>query len=256
MNARTRQLLCFWVTSPPRDRARRWTPQRRRHYGHYTMLSLPRLSQHFPSSHHSRYILSSNDVGRLSSSRERARRGWQHVSEFLVPTLVTARLRLRGFHRDDLAALAAIYADPAVMRYIRDGARTTAQTAANIEAYYSEWALHGYGVWAVVDRGSDTLLGMCGFVERAEIGYIFGRASWGRGIATEAAGACLWYGFTQLGFEEIGAGALEDNAGSRRVMEKLGMRPQANDYFDSQGGVYYHLPQADYHPCGPAPTLL
>ena len=177
------------------------------------------------------------------------------MSEFLVPTLVTARLRLRGFHPADLTALAAIYADPAVMRYIRDGARTTAQVAANIDAYDAEWALHRYGVWAIVGPGSDALLGMCGFVERAEIGYIFGRASWGRGIATEAADACLWYGFTQLGLDEIGAGALQDNAGSRRVLEKLGMRPQANEYFDSQGGVYYHLLRADYRPRGPAPTL-
>lgn len=177
------------------------------------------------------------------------------MSEFIVPTLVTARLRLRGFHRDDLATLAAIYADPDVMRYIRDGARTTAQTAANIDTYDAEWALHGYGVWAIVDRESEMLLGMCGFVERAEIGYIFGRASWGRGIATEAADTCLWYGFTHLGFDEIGAGALEDNAGSRRVLEKLGMRPEANDYFESHGGVYYHLPRADYHPRGPDPAL-
>ncbi len=177
------------------------------------------------------------------------------MSEFFVPTLTTARLRLCGFHPADLAALAAIYADPEVMRYIRDGARTTAQTAANLDAYDTEWALHRYGVWAVVDRESNTLLGMCGFVERGEIGYIIGRASWGQGIATEAADACLWYGFTQLGFEEIGAGALEDNAGSRRVLEKLGMRPQANEYFDSHGGVYYHLPQADYHPHGLTPTL-
>ena len=178
------------------------------------------------------------------------------MSEFLVPTLVTTRLRLRGFHRDDLATLAAIYADPEVMRYIRDGARATAQTAANIDAYDAEWALHGYGVWAVVDRESGALLGMCGFVERAEIGYIFGKASWGRGIATEAASACLWYGFMHLGYEEIGAGALLDNAGSRRVLEKLGMRPQANDYFDSHGGVYYHLLRGKYHPHGPTPTLV
>ena len=172
------------------------------------------------------------------------------MSESLVPTLMTARLRPRGFHPDDLAALAAIYADPEVMRYIHDGTRTTEQAAANIHAYGAAWALHGYGVWAVVDDQRGLLLGMCGFVERAEIGYIFGRASWGRGIATEAADACLWCGFERLDFEEIGAGALRDNTASRRVLEKLGMRPQANEYFDSHGGVYYHLPRADYRPRG------
>ena len=177
------------------------------------------------------------------------------MSGFHVTTLTTARLRLRGFVRGDLTTLAAIYADPKVMRYIRDGARTMEQAAANIDAYGAEWALHGYGVWAVTDEGSGSLLGMCGFVERAEIGYIFGRASWGQGIATEAADACLWYGFERLGYDEIGAGALRDNVGSRRVLEKLGMRPRANDYFDSHGGVFYHLARVDYQPRGLASAL-
>ncbi len=177
------------------------------------------------------------------------------MSEFLVPTILSARLRLRGFVPGDLTALAAIYADPEVMRYIRGGARAMAQTAASVDAYDAEWALHSYGVWAVTDKERGLLLGMCGFVERAEIGYIFGRASWGQGIATEAADACLWYGFERLGFDEIGAGALRDNAGSRRVLEKLGMRPQPNDYFDHHGGVYYHLARAEYRPRGGASAL-
>jgi RimJ/RimL family protein N-acetyltransferase len=63
-------------------------------------------------------------------------------------------------------------------------------------------------------------------VDRAELGYIFGRASWGRGIATEAteateaADACIWYGFEHLGFNQIGAGALRDNTSSQRALEK------------------------------------
>jgi ribosomal-protein-alanine N-acetyltransferase len=81
------------------------------------------------------------------------------------------------------------------MRYIRggvcEGPRTREQTAASMDVYAEKWAQHGYGVWAVVDRSNSQLLGVCGFVDRAEIGYIFGRASWGRGIATEAARAGL-----------------------------------------------------------------
>src|SRR5262249_8742036 len=100
---------------------------------------------------------------------------------------------------DDLDTLAAIYADPEVMRYIRggvaEGPRTREQTAASMAAYANEWEQHGYGVWAVVDRSNRQLLGVCGFVDRAEIGYIFGRASWSQGSATEAARACLWHGF-------------------------------------------------------------
>jgi ribosomal-protein-alanine N-acetyltransferase len=159
---------------------------------------------------------------------------------------------MRAFRPDDLDALAAIYADPEVTRYIRggvtEGPRTREQTAASMEAYANEWAQHGYGVWAVIDRANSQLLGVCGFVDRAEIGYIFGRATWGQGIATEAARACLWYGFERLGCEEIGAGAKRENVASLRVLKKLGMRRAANDYFDLNGGAYYHLVRDDYTP--------
>jgi RimJ/RimL family protein N-acetyltransferase len=173
-----------------------------------------------------------------------------------IPVLLTARLRLRSFRLEDLAALAPIYADPEVMRYIRDGTRTEIQTAAAIDAYIAEWSQYGYGVWAVADRQNSLLLGMCGFVERAELGYIFGRTSWGCGFATEAADASLWYGFERLGFDSIGAGALCDNAASRHVMAKLGMRQTANAFFDSHGGVYYRLECKDYRPLGTTMSAL
>jgi RimJ/RimL family protein N-acetyltransferase len=108
------------------------------------------------------------------------------MSDTVPPTLLTPRLELRAFRADDLDALAAIYADPEVMRYIRggvaEGPRTREQTAASMDACAEEWAQHGYGVWAVVDRSNSHLRGVCGFVDRAEIGYIFGRASWGEGL--------------------------------------------------------------------------
>lgn len=156
-----------------------------------------------------------------------------------APILSTSRLSLRPFAPADLDALAAIYADPDVMRHIKGGVRTRERTAANIAAYGEEWRAHGYGVWAVTE--TERLLGMAGFVDRAELGYIFGRFSWGRGVATEAARACLRFGFERLGFDVIGAGALRENRDSVRVLEKLGMTPTPNAYFDINRGVYFTL---------------
>jgi ribosomal-protein-alanine N-acetyltransferase len=176
------------------------------------------------------------------------------MSDTVPPTLLTPRLELRAFRPSDLDALAAIYADPEVMRYIRsgvaEGPRTREQTAASMNAYAAKWDQHGYGVWAVVSRADGQLLGVCGFVDRAEIGYIFGRAAWGQGIATEAARAGLWYGFERLCCEEIGAGAKRENVASPRVLEKLGMCRAANDYIDLNDGAYYHLMHSDYTPPG------
>jgi ribosomal-protein-alanine N-acetyltransferase len=168
----------------------------------------------------------------------------------IPPELATPRLLLRAFATDDLDALSAIYADPDVMATIRGGVRSRAATEAALAAYADEWEAHDYGVWAVIERESGALLGMCGFVAHAELGYIFARAAWGQGIATEAAAACLTYGFTLPDFDEIFAGALAENAGSRRVLEKLGMRRWPNDYFDRNGGVYYRIERRDWLAAG------
>ena len=169
-----------------------------------------------------------------------------------VPTLCTERLVLRGFMPADLDALAALFADREVMRYIHGGVRTYYQAQANLRSYLREWDIQGYGVWAVARRDDDELLGTCGFVAHAELGYILSRAAWGRGYATEAARACLRFGFETVGFEEIGAGALAGNMASRHVIEKLGFRRAANPYFDHNGGVYYRL-QRKNDPPGPGP---
>ena len=94
------------------------------------------------------------------------------------PLLVAPRLTLRGFQLGDLDALAAIYADPEVARYLRSGARTRQRTAAALDEYIAAWRDQGYGVWAVASRERGALLGMCGFVGKAEMGYILGRAAW------------------------------------------------------------------------------
>lgn len=170
-----------------------------------------------------------------------------------APILTTERLTLRPFAPADLDALAAIYADPDVMRSISGGVRTRERTAADIAAYRAEWRDHGHGVWAVTETETATtetatgqLLGMCGFVARAELGYIFGPFAWGRGVTTEAARACLRFGFERLDYDVIGAGALKDNRASLRILEKLGMRPVPNAYYDGHGGAYFALARAEW----------
>ena len=51
-----------------------------------------------------------------------------------------------------------------------------------------------------------------------------GRSAWGQGYATEGARALLEHGFISLGLAQVSARTLRDNRGSRRVMEKCGLR--------------------------------
>ena len=104
-------------------------------------------------------------------------------------TIETERLWLRQPQITDLDALAAIYADAEVMRFIKDGKRTRLQSAEALQAMMQAWEQDGIGVWMVIEKYTQRLLGLCGFVEQAELGYIFAQSAWGMGIATEAARA-------------------------------------------------------------------
>lgn len=59
---------------------------------------------------------------------------------------------------------------------------------------------------------------------QAELGYWIGRPYWGRGFATEAAGAALRYGFEDLGLNRIHAHHFAHNEASGRVLGKIGMQ--------------------------------
>ena len=74
---------------------------------------------------------------------------------------------------------------------------------------------------------------------RSRSGYRFVPEAWGRGYATEAAEASLAYGFDVLGLDEIVAVAYPDNAASRRVMEKIGMRYDGRGMYYGNDSVRY-----------------
>ncbi len=59
---------------------------------------------------------------------------------------------------------------------------------------------------------------------RAELGYIFRREAWGRGVATEAATLARDFAFDRLGVHRLWAVCDPENHASHRVLEKLGMR--------------------------------
>lgn len=146
----------------------------------------------------------------------------------------TARLVLRRWREDDLEPLAAVNADPDVMRWIGDGStRDTAQTLAGIEAMERQWEAEGFGLFAVEVRSTGELAGFTGLsvpgfmpevMPAVEVGWRLGRRCWGQGFATEAAAAVLRFGFRDRGLERIVGIAQVGNGASERVMTKLGMR--------------------------------
>ncbi|WP_328603193.1 GNAT family N-acetyltransferase [Amycolatopsis sp. NBC_00345] len=153
--------------------------------------------------------------------------------------LETERLILRRFTRDDADLLFDLYNDPAVMRYLNGGAPADRNeiTALDLPAFLGYYPrFPGYGFWAALDRAaldqeSRGFLGWFHFrpqpddpLDEPELGYRLHRAAWGRGYATEGSRALLAKGFTDLGASRVTAATLTANLGSRRVLEKIGLR--------------------------------
>jgi ribosomal-protein-alanine N-acetyltransferase len=155
------------------------------------------------------------------------------------PQLRTARLLLRPWRAQDLDALAALNADPAVMEhFVALPSRT--QSAVMLERLQDGFREHGYGFWAVEMPGTEPLIGFIGlapvpaqmpFAPGVEVGWRLAREHWGRGLAAEGAQAALDYGFGPLGLSEIVAYTAARNVRSRRLMERLGMRRDPREDF-------------------------
>ena len=141
----------------------------------------------------------------------------------------TARLRHRAFTVDDAAALYAINSHPEVMRYTGEEPFPSLEVTREAIASYPDFKERGFGRWACVDKASGAIIGMSGLkylpeFDAVDVGYRFLPEWWGKGLATESGIACLEFGFSVLGLEEIIGLVLPDNSGSIRVLEKLGMK--------------------------------
>ena len=163
----------------------------------------------------------------------------------------TDRLRLRPPRAGDAAGLAALNADPEVMRYIGSGVRPHAQACDEVRAWLAD---DGPNIWIIEDRASSEVHGWVALLpfdqgREVELAYRLAQASWGRGIASEAARAMIDYAFAGLGArlgEGLGLDRLvaithPDNHASRRVLDKLGFRRRGSRTVQGIAGVLYYV---------------
>ncbi len=144
----------------------------------------------------------------------------------------TERLILRPFEDGDFEAYCAIRANPAVARWLPGGEAAVVEARERTRVMFEEaathWLARRYGIWGVVLRESGVLIGHCGLrhldeFDETEVLYSLDDAHWRRGYASEAATASINFGFVEAGLDTIMAITLDDNLGSRGVMEKIGM---------------------------------
>ncbi|MFT3799218.1 GNAT family N-acetyltransferase [Microbacterium sp.] len=143
--------------------------------------------------------------------------------------LETPRLGLREMTDADLPALRAILHDPEVM-VAYEGALSDEESLAWLGRTKQRYADDGFGLWAAVLGETGEMIGQCGITrqrveddEVIEVGYLFRRAYWHRGLAVEAATACRDWAFENLGTDDLYAKVRSTNVASMNVAIRLGM---------------------------------
>lgn len=177
--------------------------------------------------------------------------------------LPTPRVRFRLWSPQDRREFRRMNGNPRVMEYFPSPLSARASDAL-LERLMTHQEKEGFGVWPIelagaparrnetepegVERGNapgaPAFMGFVGllrvrfaapFVPAVEIGWRLLPEFWGRGYATEAARACLAFGFATLGLPEVVAFTTPANRRSRRVMERVGMLHDPADDFDHPG---------------------
>jgi ribosomal-protein-alanine N-acetyltransferase len=142
----------------------------------------------------------------------------------------TRRLQLRKMIIEDTDALLTVFGDPKVMDSFGAAPLTREQMAAWVGRNLKHQEEHGYGLFSVILKSEDELVGDCGLEHMdvdgehlVELGYDFSSRHWGQGLATEAACAVRDFAFGTLGLERLVSLIRASNGASQRVSEKVGM---------------------------------
>jgi len=140
----------------------------------------------------------------------------------------TERFLMRELKTTDANMFYSLNFDPEVTRYTGDTAFHSLSEAMDFLDDYNDYEKHGFGRWAVLSKEDSESWGWCGLHRRedgnVDMGYRLFQEKWGKGCATEVGRACVKYAFENLELPEIIAEAVEENAASFHVMERLGFK--------------------------------
>lgn len=149
----------------------------------------------------------------------------KHIELNGTQRLETERLLLTRPQHEEDKELGGLWRDEQVRQYL-GGVVSEDMVEKKLQWLQMHWKQAGFGQWTVYEKATGQIAGLCGLhhsEEGIELSYMFYPIFWGKGIATEAAQACLAQGFEQLELERIVVITQEANTASCRLAEKLGM---------------------------------
>ena len=167
-----------------------------------------------------------------------------------VPVLHTERLTLRAPALTDFDSALAMWTHPDVIRFIGGRAQSREEVWGRVLRYIGHWTALGFGFWCVDDRATGAHLGEVGFSDfhrelepsfgdTPEMGWAFGPAAHGRGIATEAVLAAAAWGDQTFKAGVTGCIISPENVASQRVAAKAGFVEKVRSAYKGEPTVIY-----------------
>jgi RimJ/RimL family protein N-acetyltransferase len=144
----------------------------------------------------------------------------------------------------DIDAMLRIFTDPLVIASFGIPPFERYQMERWVQRNLSHQNKFGYGLFSVILKHNNLLIGDCGLEHRVidgetvtELGYDFLSDYWHKGLATEAAKAVRDYAFIELGLPRLVSLIRIGNDGSKHVAERVGMTLISE--FASHGNKYW-----------------
>lgn len=170
--------------------------------------------------------------------------------------LETERMILRQFEESDRENISDLDSDPEVMKYLSNGVPSSLaeiDRAMGVFLDLKKKFSGNLGFFAAIHKDTGEFMGWFHLrplksepdtIEKLELGYRLKKRFWGQGYATEGSRALFLRGMNELGAKEIWAHAMAANTGSRKVMEKTGLKLERSEVYelwpgDDKESVWY-----------------
>lgn len=166
-------------------------------------------------------------------------RMYQRANDIPWKIFETQRCIVREITVKDVERLYEIYADKETKMYTEDLYPEKELEISYIEDYIkNQYRYSEYGMWVVILKETETLIGRAGIFNRIgqtfpEIGFIFDKNYWGRGIATEVLKGVLDYAKDELSMDCLVAHVMPSNRRSINLLKKLGFEYVTNATFEN-----------------------
>lgn len=150
------------------------------------------------------------------------------------------QIEFKAMRLEDALSIHAYASDADVSRYIGwNLMHTLEETTTYVEEMMRRERVETHLYASIFERDSGVLIGtgmLFNFddeASQAEIGYVFHKAYWGKGYASETIRVITDFAFEKLGLHKVHASVVAANIGSARVLEKNGyaLEGRLRDHF-------------------------